>query len=203
MKILVFIGNEVDITKYSFNDYYIVAVDKGAKILLDNNISFSYAIGDFDSISNEDLNKIKSISKTRILNPIKNETDTLEALEYAFSLSDDVTLLGGIQGKRIEHFLANICLFKKFPKLKIIDDNSYIELVDTSKTYFIDEYKYISFFSLENSIISLKGFKYNLDNYSLDMFDSLCISNEIVDKACLIVEKGVILAIKSKNDIDN
>ena len=203
MKILVFIGNEVDVTKYSFNDYYIVEVDKGAKILLDNNISFNYAIGDFDSISNEDLNKIKSVSKTRILNPIKDETDTLEALEYAFSLSDDVTLLGGIQGKRIEHFLANICLFKKYPNLKIIDDNSYIELVKTNKDYYKDEYKFISFFPLENSIISLKGFKYNLDNYSLDMFDPLCISNEIVDKACLILEKGMILAIKSKNDIDN
>ena len=98
--------------------------------------------------------------------------------------------------------LANICLLKKFPFINILDDNSLIFVLSNDYIINPDEYKFISIFSLENSIISLNGFKYNLKKYKLNQYDSLGISNEINSyDAKISVHKGQILVIKTKNDV--
>ncbi|MGM9971994.1 MAG: thiamine diphosphokinase [Anaeroplasmataceae bacterium] len=196
MKVALFIGNNIDITKYDLNNYYIIGVDKGVKLLLNNNIRCDAAIGDFDSydVTNQ---KIDNIIK---LNPIKDETDTAYAIKKAYEISNDITIFGGITGSRIEHFLANLCLFKEYDNLKIIDDNSIIYKITSDSIINKDEYKYISLFALEDSILSLKGFKYNLDDYNLDLYNPLCISNEVETRGFVSIKKGSILVIKSKND---
>ena len=63
-----------------------------------------------------------------------------------------------------------------------------------------DDYKFVSFFSLSReSIITLKGFKYDLEKYTLLDDDNLCISNEIYD-GLVKVYSGRVLVIKSKDD---
>ena len=73
-------------------------------------------------------------------------------------------------------------------------------LICKDKTITKTNYKYISFFALEDSIISLSGFKYNIDNYSLKLYNPLAISNEIISSDARIKVKGKILCIESKND---
>ena len=96
--------------------------------------------------------------------------------------------------------ISNIYALKKYKGLKLIDDYSLIEIIDKDKEFKKDEYKYISFFSLKDSIVSLKGFKYNLDNYNLKVFDPICISNEIVDEVAYLTLDGEVLCIKSMDD---
>lgn len=199
MKVLVFIGNNISVNNYDFNDYYVIGVDKGALLLIRNNIKCDEAIGDFDSVCQVDLELIKKNTKVTVLNMEKDDTDTFVSIKRAYEISDDVTILGGIEGRRIEHFIANLNLLSKYDNLKLIDDNSYIFKLNTSTNLKKDEYKYISFFALEDSIISLEGFKYNLCNYNLKVFDSLCVSNEIQNLAKISLN-GKILVIKSKND---
>lgn len=199
MKVLVFIGNNISVNNYDFNDYYVIGVDKGALLLIRNNIKCDEAIGDFDSVCQDDLELIKKNTKVTVLNMEKDDTDTFVSIKRAYEISDDVTILGGIEGRRIEHFIANLNLLSKYDNLKLIDDNSYIFKLNTSTNLKKDEYKYISFFALEDSIISLEGFKYNLCNYNLKVFDSLCVSNEIQNLAKISLN-GKILVIKSKND---
>ena len=111
----------------NLNDFdFLIGVDRGALIAYQNNIYVNLAIGDFDSVTKDELILIQEKSKVIKLNPIKDLTDTAEALKYAFKLSNDVTMLGGIEGKRIEHFIANLCLFKEYPLLKIENENSLI-----------------------------------------------------------------------------
>ncbi len=199
MKVLVFIGNNISVNNYDFTDYYVIGVDKGALLLIRNNIKCDEAIGDFDSVCQDDLELIKKNTKVTVLNMEKDDTDTFVSIKRAYEISDDVTILGGIEGRRIEHFIANLNLLSKYDNLKLIDDNSYIFKLNTSTNLKKDEYKYISFFALEDSIISLEGFKYNLCNYNLKVFDSLCVSNEIQNLAKISLN-GKILVIKSKND---
>ena len=189
-----------DIDKIDLNllkDRYIVGCDKGAYILLKLGIIPDIAIGDFDSCNDDEkkyiFDNIKNIIK---LDSIKDKSDTKECIEYLKNY-DDIIIYGGIKGNRIEHFLSNIIDIYNHDNIKIMDDNSLIEI---KKESFIPnkEYKYVSFYSLDNdSIISLNGFKYNLNNYNLKILDNLCLSNEIISNDCFVSLKGKIIVIYS------
>lgn len=201
MKRVLILANISNINKEFLEDSYIIGVDKGAYIAAINNIEMDIAIGDFDSIQPEMMTTIEKYSKKIIkLNSIKDFTDTNEALGLCDS-NDDIYILGGIQGKRIEHFYANIIELKNNSNLKMIDDYS---LIETKSQSFIprSDYKYISFFSIENeSIISLRGFSYNLNDYLLKENDPLCISNEINSLNPYVeIKKGRLLVIYTKED---
>jgi tyrosine-protein phosphatase YwqE len=110
---------------------------------------------------------------------------------------DDIIVYGGIKGNRIEHLFSNIIDICNHPNVKMIDDNSLIEIKDKSFIPNIN-YQFVSFYSLDNNtIISLSGFKYNLDNYNLKMLDNLCLSNEIISNDCYVSLNGKILIIYS------
>lgn len=203
MEVIIFLGQNININNYDFNNKYIIGVDKGASILAEYNIMMDLAIGDFDSIADDEIDEIKKCSKKIIkLNPIKDETDTKEAIIEALKISNDITILGGIQGYRIEHFIANMFLLKKYPFVRIMDDNSLIFISSKSITI-NDDYKYISIFPFEDSIISLKGFKYDLTDYNLKRYDDLGVSNELVSENGFIeIKKGQIFIIMSNESIE-
>ena len=185
----------------NINESIKVGIDKGALIAIDKGIKLDYILGDFDSITFEELKIIKKKCPNIIkLNPIKDDTDTEFAINY-FKNATEFIIHGGIQGKRIEHLISNINLILKYDNIKVIKDNNTKISRLLSGTYFINEYKYISFFAKSGSLISLKGFKYDLDNYQFKEFDNLCISNEIENEYGEVQfnGKGVIIMSKSDN----
>ena len=200
MRAVLILANINKIDKSLLNNALIIGVDRGAYLASSRNIKMDIAIGDFDSVNECELNAIKkSTNKLIKLNPVKDLTDTKEALALC-SGCDEILILGGIKGNRIEHFYANLLLLENDPRIKLIDENSYIEARDSSFNPRTD-YKYISFFSIaDEALISLMGFKYSLNSYSLKRNDSLCISNEIENNPYVKIEKGRILVIYSKND---
>lgn len=200
---------DVDLDYFTLDGYYTIGVDRGALNAIKSNINLDLAVGDFDSVSDDEYELITSNSKEVIkLNPIKDDTDTLFALNKAYELTDDVTIFGGIKGNRIEHFLSILGLVLKFKNLKIIDNNSLIFRKDESfkitKNDFKD-YKFFSVFSLSNDlVISLKGFKYNLDNYNLKTDNTAyTISNQLIKNEGLITINDKALFILSKADNEN
>ena len=201
MKAVLFIGNNYKLNKNDFIDSYVIGVDKGALFCLNNNIKMDLAVGDFDSVNINDYELIKNTTKVVKLNPIKDDTDTEHALNLVKDY-DEILILGGIKGNRIEHFISMLIYLKKFPNLVIKDDYSII--FSSSKDLKIkkaEEYKYISIFSLDNdTLISLKGFKYNLDNYNLKTDNPLGVSNEIIDDYGIISLKGRIMIIRTRDD---
>ena len=200
MKAVVVIGKNYQLNKADFEHCLVIGVDRGALFCQKNGIIMDVAIGDFDSITQEQLDRIQA---TRVikLNPIKDETDTKEAIELCRDY-EEVTILGGIGGKRIEHFYANLMLLEEYPNVKIKDDDSFIFTTDKSITLKKNIYKFVSIFSLcDNTSITLKGFKYPLNSYHMKRLDSIGISNEIVDGSAEIhLEQGRIMIILSKDD---
>ena len=81
-----------------------------------------------------------------------------------------------------------------------MDEDSLIEVIRDNNYKIKDGYKFISLFSIEDSIISLNGFKYNLNKYLLKPNDSLCLSNEILDNPKIDLEKGKVIIIYSHAD---
>ena len=91
-----------------------IGADKGALILAQNGIEMVSAIGDFDSVSQEDMKLIRQFSReTVVLNPIKDDTDAQAAIDKAIELGyDSITLLGALGG-RADHAYLNACLCRK------------------------------------------------------------------------------------------
>ncbi len=201
MKVALILDFFTDFSKVNEYDY-LIGVDKGAINAINHSLVLDLAVGDFDSVTETEFDVIKtSVKKIIKLDPIKDDTDTKCALNEAYKISNDVTILGGITGKRIEHFLANLNLLDIYPNLKIIDDRTLIFLKSESFYLDIKEYFYVNLFAKEEvKNLTLNGFKYNLKNYDLKPFDSLGISNEVIDKPFISFKSGKLLIILTKND---
>ena len=186
----------------NFNNYYdlIIGADKGALHAIKNGIIPDISIGDFDSVNDLEFELIKNNSKRIIkLNPIKDKSDTSEAIDLVKNY-DEIHILGGIKGKRIEHLFSNIIDIINHDNILIKDEDSLIEVVKDNNYKVRYDYKFVSLYAISDSIISLTGFKYNLDNYNLKLFDSLCLSNEIINNPKIELKKGKLLIIYSYQD---
>jgi len=197
MRVLVF-SSEVPIINEVINvkeDDFIIAVDGAFDQLLKQKINIDLVIGDMDSVINK--KRLKDYEKI-VLNPKKDESDTRFAVRHAYTLSNNVLLIGGIKGDRIEHFIANLYILNEFNNLIIIDENSKIHLVKEGK-HLISKGKYINIYAFPECVISLKGFIYELNNYHLKQYDSLILSNEVKNiYGEVIIEDGKAIIIETK-----
>ena len=92
-----------------------IGVDHGVEILLKQGIKPVFAIGDFDSIENENVLSELDIER---LPTRKDVTDTHAALEYALENGYDEVDIYGVTGGRLDHFLSVMCLLEKYADKK-------------------------------------------------------------------------------------
>ncbi len=207
MNINIVAGGPIDLQ--TLKKYYsdiTIGVDNGAYRLMKADFKLDIAIGDFDSITSEQLTEIREVCKNvKKYNPVKNKSDTELALDFALSLNPNVVNIFGVTGKRIDHFLSVLYLFHKVLhkviKLNIIDEYNKIYVLKpgthkVKKTHF----HYISFFSFDECVtgFTIEGFKYPLKNHTIKNDDSLCVSNEIVsDFGIITFSSGILLIVES------
>lgn len=181
---------------------FVIGADKGARYCLQNGIEMDLALGDFDSLSLIEKKEIEKKAKKVIeLNPVKDDTDTAHALSL-LPFCSEIVVLGGIQGKRIEHFLAILDLLAKDSRVVLKDSNSFIKIFGPGE-YDVDkgDYRFVSFFALEDAVLSLEGFAYPLKERLLERFDPLGVSNEIIgEMGRLDLKSGRLLMVCSKDD---
>ncbi|MDI6453557.1 thiamine diphosphokinase [Peloplasma aerotolerans] len=176
---------------------YIIAVDQAVLSLYKQRIKIDLAVGDFDSLQNHGI--LTNLNVVR-LNPVKDVTDTHQALVEASKLNaDELYLIGGIGGERIEHFMVHTMFFNEFPEMIIKDDHSTIYLLDKGVHEISNNNHYVSIFAYPRAKVSLTGFKYDLTEYLLTTYDPLCISNELNEhKGFVEVFEGKALVVISK-----
>lgn len=188
----------------------IIVCDRGLEALYKLKIIPNHVVGDFDSVSPEILEFYKKQSQIifHTYHAEKDNTDTDIALKLAIRLkSSKITIMGAL-GKRIDHALANIHILKdaleaNIPS-QIIDEHNRIYLINKEMTLEKDKIygKYVSLIPLTSEVegITLTGFKYPLENYTLPIGTSLGISNEIIeDRAHIKMKKGILIVIESKD----
>lgn len=192
------------IKKYMADEYIILAADSGADILYGYGIEPNYLLGDFDSIDCEVLEKLTQGVNTTRLPREKDYTDTHIAVLKAIDMGVDEIVLLGCTGKRIDHFMANLCLLKVIleHELKgyIVDGMNEINLIDTPTIINGKKGEVFSLFSYcEDTIgLTIKGAKYPLDNFLLKQGDNLTVSNEFsAEQVEIDFEKGCLLLFKN------
>lgn len=186
----------------------IIAADKGLEALNKINVMPNYIIGDFDSVNKTTLNQYenKNIEIT-YLKPEKDFTDTHMAIKLAIEKRAKHITIIGATGTRMDHTLANIhalneTLQNNVPT-EIINENNRIMLINKkAKLIKNTNYKYVSIIPLTTKItgLTLKGFKYNIENATINLGESIGVSNEQIEQEALIeIKEGIAILIYSKD----
>jgi thiamine pyrophosphokinase len=200
-----------DLHTYNVKPCVWIGVDRGVFTLLSYGIKPSFAFGDFDSISKEELIYVESeVSHFHKFQPEKDETDMELALNWALEQEpDEINIFGGTGG-RMDHFFANVQLLaKKFDikrscKISIIDKKNIIFLVEPG-TYTLSKLtdkKYVSFLPFTDTIekLTLEGFKYSLLDRNISIGSTLCISNELISNhGTYSFLSGILIVIRSQD----
>ncbi len=209
-------------------DVYIIAVDKGLDCLYRLEINPDEVIGDLDSVSNEARIALglKPIGRKKVevaedaftfdilpyhirqLDPVKDQTDTEEAIRFAlryFKKCEMVIL--GATGTRVDHMLGNIGILglglMSGYNIVLMDEHNKVQLL-TDEITISKKKQFGDFVSVmpytDDAVITMTGFKYNVDNEPFKKHLSLGVSNEIVDaEATIKVEEGIAILIEARD----
>lgn len=194
---------------YFDDDIVWIGADRGAQVLLENHIQPTEAIGDFDSVTDEERKSIKEKSLYFEEFPLeKDETDLELALNKAISYNPDILYLFGVTGGRMDHGLINLQLLypleEKGIRGVVIDKGNWVELrrAGTHIVEYDDLYPNISFipFTPEVKGITLDGFYYPLEDQDVPWGSTLCISNKLIsEKGTFSFHEGILLLVKSRD----
>ncbi|MBB5183685.1 thiamine diphosphokinase [Catenisphaera adipataccumulans] len=186
-----------EIVPFDEADY--IGVDAGALLLLHKRMPMKCAVGDFDSMDETQFKMLEAAVKIYQHPVMKNETDSELAIRLCIENGyDDVILEGGLNG-RIDHTIANLrLLMYRYPQVTILDGDQMVRILRPG-TYRVDTpVKHVSFFAVEPSVLTLRGFLYPLEHRSIVPSDIFTVSNSLDGKeGQIIVEAGKVLYICS------
>lgn len=189
----------------------LIAADRGVEFFMGTDLEPDVAVGDFDSLFAEGAKYMETLKHTEIrrLKPEKDDSDTQSAANYAIEQGTERIMILGATGNRIDHLMANFGLLMlgktKQVQIVLVDAYNYMSLIESGMILKKEEQfgKYVSFFPIEGEVtgLTLKGFKYPLNSYTLKVEDSgLTVSNEISDpEAEVTFETGKLLMIMSRD----
>lgn len=190
---LVIVCRDLVIDWKQFSNPIYIGVESGTLSLIKNNLPINFACGDFDSVSDDDFKIIQNSATKDNFKIIKAETkkdyiDSELAIIKALDLNLDFQQIVLItDGTRWDMIFAQINLLRKYSKYQMIlisKENYLFSLKEKTKFSFTNEqleYRYISFFSLDEKevVYNFLGCKYypNTD-IKINNKDVLAVSNE-------------------------
>ncbi|MBS4198912.1 thiamine diphosphokinase [Bacillus sp. FJAT-49732] len=197
-----------ELTRFPNNIIW-MGVDRGVYYLLKKGITPDYAVGDFDSVTDEEWSIIdKNIRDINKYKPEKDETDMELAMMWAVQQKPHMIKIYGATGGRLDHFMANALMLSRYQNQNPLIKIEMIDKQNSLSVYYPGHYrvendnvkKYISFIPLTKEVVhlSLTGFKYPLINRTVEFGSSLCISNELIEQyGNFSFEKGILMMIRS------
>ena len=189
----------------SINDYdhirsliadsdFIICADGGLRHAKALGLSPDVAIGDFDSGTEPDHNKVKVIKYPTD----KSHTDGELAMEYAHDNGFDEIMVLGMTGDRLDHTLSNIFNMVHYPGSYLIDDKNEVRIVTDRLIIEGKKGKTFSFLPVSGELrgITLKGFRWELDNADQGFGLTRGISNIITsDRAEMTIKSGIAIVV--------
>ncbi|MBR4086101.1 MAG: thiamine diphosphokinase [Lachnospiraceae bacterium] len=186
----------------------VIAVDGGINYCGILEIEPDIILGDFDSVNEaqrEAILNMKEQAPDRViaLKPEKDDTDMLAALKLGLEMGYDDFLIYGATGGRLEHTLANIqCLLylKNHDAVGyLMDGSGMIFVIKNEEVKLRDNLEgYFSLFCLgkEAKGVTIKGMKYELEDYTMTNDFPIGVSNEFIGKeASVSVKDGELVGI--------
>jgi thiamine pyrophosphokinase len=180
---------------------YIIAADGGYKYLESAGIIPDMVVGDFDT-----LKYVPEHPNIVELNPVKDVTDTWQAVTIGFEKGYREFCFYACMGGRIEHTVANIQMLSHIAEIGgrgyLYDDRNVLTVIKDSGIELGKRAEgFVSVLSLSDTStgVTIKGLKYEIENAELDNRFPLGVSNEFIGKESHIsVKKGNLLIIFPK-----
>lgn len=209
MKILLVAGGRCDIEQLQntardmreVSDLYIIGIDGGMKTLRKAGIRPDIGVGDFDSVNVEDYSDTPIVK----LQPEKDETDTEYALLMAIDKHPEEIVVMGATGSRLDQTMASIELLKYAVDAGvdaiILDPTNRIRVARGETVYTKDKafgyYLSVLPFSEDLTDLTMKGFKYEIEEFTLKKGISRCISNELASDRAVINCSGYYIVMET------
>ncbi|WP_176893238.1 thiamine diphosphokinase [Fusobacterium varium] len=167
----------------------IYCADGGANHLEFLNILPLEIWGDLDSVTKEIIEKYRINNVTIKKFPKdKDYTDGELILQHISKMGyDKIVVIGGLGG-RIDHSLTNLNLIFKFKNLMFVTEKERIFSIEKKAELTELNGKTISFVPFSEKVegLTLEGFKYPLNKYTLHQGDSICMSNIAIEDICKV-----------------
>jgi len=206
-RVAVFAGGDRGHYRTDFDSF--VGVDRGSLWVLEENLPLALAVGDFDSVTEEERQVIQKRAQHFVqARPEKDDTDLELALLTIFEQNPQaqVTIFGALGG-RIDHMLANVFLPSN-PKLApymrqiaIEDRQNLIAYCPegTSQLEPRSDYDYLAFMPVRDSQLTILGAKYELTEENF-FFKKVYASNEYIDREVSVTcPDGYVVVLHSKD----
>jgi thiamine pyrophosphokinase len=194
-------------SRYEWADL-VIAADGGAETLMQKGLKPHVVLGDFDSLDEAVLEKVKLDETIEILSfPVKKDyTDMDLAVDLAASRgASDIVIMGG-SGTRLDHTFSNVMLLytllQKGIKGCLEDANNRIYLIKDTITVKRDDDRKVSLLPMTPTVegVTTKGLEYPLKDAAWEIGRSLGVSNEFIeDEAVISIKKGLLLVFLSKD----
>lgn len=185
-------------------DDVVIAADGGLHLAEALGVVPQIIVADFDSTDPVSLPNTAEIIRLPVH---KDLTDTAAAVNVALERGLRDFLFLGCLGGRLDHQFANLQLMASLAQqgcaVLAADGNNIVRAYATSPVTVepINGWS-LSVFAFGDTVhrLSVCGAAYELEDYDLSPFDSLCVSNETVDTPCHIsFLDGTLFVIRSKD----
>ncbi|WP_019776672.1 thiamine diphosphokinase [Streptococcus sobrinus] len=186
-----------------------VGIDRACLWLLDQGLPLDLAIGDFDSVTAEELKQIRQQASRLIQAPIqKDDTDTELAVKTVLRQYPQAQLtIYGAFGGRLDHALSNIFLPSDpeiapfMGQISLVDEQNVISYLPAGRhqIFPVERMAYVSFMTEAIAPLAITGAKYELTpgNYFQKKIYS---SNEFSHQAIEVsLDEGYLIVIQSKD----
>lgn len=171
LRVGVFAGGTIEDFSRDFDLY--VGVDRGALFLLENDLPLSMAFGDFDSVGQEELERIEAASGFFLkAPPEKDDTDLELALKEIFKTYPEAEVrIFGAFGGRLDHTLSNVFLPSNpaihpfLRQLTLVDKQNLLCYFPEGKNEIKERegFAYVAFMAEQEAQLTIEGAKYELD----------------------------------------
>lgn len=193
-RVVIVAGGELakkDVERISPQDW-IIAVDGGARLLMDMGVQPSHVVGDFDTLDADHYLYLQQLDIPLSTLPAEKDlTDTQYAIELASKMEiEEFILLGFCGGSRIDHAIANLNIMESLLKKKIKATLYYlhnrIRVFQGPAHIYLqkeEEFRYVSLLPISEQVqgVTLSGFKYGLQQATLRRDNTRGISNELCE----------------------
>lgn len=209
LKVALVAGGDLSSVPKDFDCY--VGVDRGSLKILEAGHPLALAVGDFDSVSTDELTQIRQGASELVLAPKdKNDTDTELALLELFKRwpQASVSVFGSLGG-RLDHLLANVFLpshpdlAPHMSQISLVDEQNVMEYRPSGRHLIapIQGMDYVAFMTSELADLTILGAKYPLtpDNF---FKKRIYTSNEFMDDPIEVsLASGYLIIIHTRDRI--
>lgn len=176
--------------------------EKGALAILNQGEILKGALGDFDSVSCAEKERIQSSAlQFQAYSSHKDVSDSELSIDYLLNKGYTRINVFGALGNRADHQLVNLRLCYQHPEVHLIAENQKVNSYAVGH-YLIkkEDFDVFSLFSFNEAQLSISGCEYPLDHKVIYPDTTLTLSNAwLKDEAILDVHEGRLICIRAYN----